>query len=124
MEKDYGFKGYNNRLLENARQLRKNMTPQEGKLWHMYLKTYPVKFYRQRIIDSFIVDFYCSQAKLIIEIDGSQHYTVEGKEYDIFRTDILEKYNLKVIRFSNIDIDTNLFNICDSIDAEVKARLK
>ena len=124
MEKDYGFKGYNNRLLENARQLRKNMTPQEGKLWHMYLKTYPVKFYRQRIIDSFIVDFYCSQAKLIIEIDGSQHYTVEGKEYDIFRTDILEKYNLKVIRFSNIDIDTNLFNICDLIDAEVKARLK
>ena len=123
-EKDYAFTGYNKAILSNARVLRKNMTPQEGKLWHMYLKNYPVKFYRQRIVDNYIADFYCSKAKLIIEIDGSQHYTVDGIAQDIYRTEILKKYGLKVLRFSNADIDKNLYNVCDMIDNEVKERLK
>ena len=121
-EKDYGFTGYNKKIVENARVLRKNMTPQEGKLWHSYLKSYPLKFYRQRVIDNFVADFYCSKAKLIIEIDGSQHYTVAGQEYDTMRTEILEKYGLKVIRFTNTDIDENLFIVCEMIDVEVKRR--
>ena len=121
--KDYEFTGYNKNLLENARELRKNMTPQEGKLWHMYLKNHTVKFYRQRVIDSYIVDFYCSRAKLIVEIDGSQHFTVSGKEYDTLRTEILEKYGLKVIRFTNADIDDNIHNVCEVIDKEINKRL-
>ena len=123
-DKDYGFTGYNRDILQNSRELRKNMTPQEGKLWHLYLRDYPIKIYRQRIIDTYIVDFYCSKAKLIIEIDGSQHYTFEGKEYDKFRTEILEKYGLKVIRFSNTEIDTNIHNVCVAIDKEIKKRLR
>lgn len=123
-EKDYEFTGYNKKLLENSRELRKHMTPQEGKLWHMYLKSYPLKFYRQRTINNYIVDFYCSKARLIIEIDGSQHYTENGKAQDTVRTEILEKYDLKVIRFSNNDIDKNLYGVCEIIDSEVKKRLR
>lgn len=122
-EKDYGFTGYNRKLLEGARELRKNMTPQEYKLWHIYLKNYPIKFYRQRIIDSYIVDFYCSKAKLVIEVDGSQHYTKDGMEYDEIRTSVLEKYGLDVLRFSNDDINKNLTGVCLEIDKTVKQRV-
>ena len=123
-EKDFSFKGYNKKIIENAKILRKNMTAQEGRLWHSYLKNYSHKFYRQRVIDNFVADFYCSKAKLIIEIDGSQHYTVDGQEYDNMRTEILEKYGLKVIRFTNRDIDENIVNVCQMIDEEVRKRIK
>ena len=96
------------------------MTRQERHLWYSFLKKYPVKFYRQRVIDHYIADFYCSKAKLIIELDGSQHYTDEGREYDRIRTDILERYGLEVMRFSNSDIDRNFAAVCDTIDKKVK----
>jgi very-short-patch-repair endonuclease len=121
-DKQY-FTGYNSKLKNSARKLRKQMTKQERHLWYDFLNSYPVRFYRQRIIDHFIVDFYCSSARLIIEIDGSQHYTDEGKEYDTFRTEILSKYNLSLIRFSNNEIDRNFSGVCQEIDQKVKARL-
>ena len=99
------------------------MTPQEKRLWFCYLRDYPVKFYRQRSIDSFIVDFYCPKARLVIELDGNQHYTLEGKEYDEIRTEILERYELKVIRFSNLEINRHFPEICSVIDRTVKVRL-
>ena len=124
MEKDYTYTGYNKNLKENARYLRKNMTRHEKHLWYDFLRKYPVKFYRQRPIDRYIVDFYCSKAKLVIELDGSQHYTAEGMEYDQIRTEILEKYNLYVIRFSNYDIDKNFRSVCEMIDIKVKERME
>ena len=96
------------------------MTRQERHLWYSFLKKYPVKFYRQRVIDHYIADFYCSKAKLVIELDGSQHYTDEGKEYDRIRTDILERYGLEVMRFSNSDIDRNFAAACATLDEKVK----
>ena len=74
-----------NTKLEKAKSLRREMTPHERKLWYLFLRTYPVKIYKQRIIGSFIVDFYCAQAKLVIEIDGSQHYDKSGIAYDAER---------------------------------------
>ena len=68
---------HNPELTTNARALRKNMTKEEKHLWYDFLKTYPVRFLRQKVIDNYIVDFYCHSARLIIELDGSQHY--EGK---------------------------------------------
>lgn len=106
------FTGYNTNLKPNARQLRKNMTRHEKKLWYDFLRNRPEKWYKQRVISQYIVDFYCSAAHLIIEIDGSQHYTSDGMEYDEIRTEILEKYDLEVIRFSNIEIDRNFENVC------------
>ena len=70
-----------NSQLENARRLRREMTPHERKLWYLFLRKYPVKIYKQRIIGRFIVDFYCACAKLVIEIDGSQHYEPQGMAY-------------------------------------------
>ena len=112
----------NNTLLDRAKQLRKEMTRQEKHLWFDYLQSYPLKIYKQRIIDNFIVDFYCSQAKLVIEIDGSQHYSPEGIAYDASRTKVLEKYGLCVLRFSNLDIDTNFEGVCYIIDKTIKER--
>jgi len=82
-----------------------------------------MKIYKQRIIDNYISDFYCHKAKLVIEIDGSQHYTDKGMEYDKIRTKTLEQYQLEVIRFSNRDIDSNFNEVCDSIDKKIKERL-
>ncbi len=105
----------NNRLLENARKLRKDMTPQERKLWYLFLRSYPVKFYKQRIIGSYIADFYCAAGKLVIEIDGSQHYDDEQKAYDCARTAYLNKLDLNILRFSNADINERFSQVCDAI---------
>ena len=113
----------NNKLLEKARILRQDMTRHEKHLWYDFLRYYPIKIYKQRIIDNFIVDFYCHQARLVIELDGSQHYTPEGKSYDEARTEVLEKYGLRVIRFSNLDIDERFEGVCYVIDKTIKERI-
>ncbi|MCR4615478.1 MAG: DUF559 domain-containing protein [Clostridiales bacterium] len=122
-EKDTLFTGYNSKLKERARQLRKNMTRQEKHLWYDYLRDYPIKIYRQRSIDWYIADFYCSQAKMVIELDGSQHFTQEGKTYDDFRTEILNNYGIDVIRFSNDEIDDSFEGVCMMIDNVIKERI-
>ena len=112
-----------NSKLETARKLRRDMTPHERKLWYLFLQKYPVKIYKQRIIGSFIVDFYCAPAKLVIEIDGSQHYEERGIAYDAERTAYLESLGLKVIRYSNRDINRNFSAVCEQIDLIIKERL-
>ena len=109
-------------LLGYARNLRREMTPQERKLWYLFLRKYPVKFYKQRIVGPFIVDFYCASARLVIEIDGSQHYDTPGMEYDSERTEYLQQQGLKVLRFSNADINSRFTNVCDSIHQELQNR--
>lgn len=120
MEKDYKYTGYNSYLKDSARILRKNMTRHERHLWYDFLKNYPVKWYRQRVIDKCIADFYCSKANLVIELDGSQHFTEEGIEYDSVRNEIMEQYNLKIIHISNVDIDRNFYEVCEIINNEVE----
>ena len=115
---------YNPENIKPAKNLRKNATPQENHLWYDFLSKYEVRFQRQKAIDDFIADFYCHKAKLIIEIDGSQHYTEEGVEKDEFRTHILEGYDLKVIRFTNKQINNNFYGVCNYIDHIVKASLR
>ena len=110
-------------LLQNAKSLRKTLTKQEKHLWYDFLCKYPVKIYRQRIVDGFIVDFYCHKAKMVIEIDGSQHYTTEGKEYDTFRSKILKQYGLHVVRFTNMDVDKNFNGVCYMIDKAIQERI-
>ena len=112
----------NNKLLERTRNLRKDMTPHERKLWYEFLRYYPVKIYKQRIIANYIVDFYCHSAKLVIELDGSQHYIDENMAYDQERTNILESFGLKVIRFSNLDVTQNFDGVCQVIHQEIETR--
>ena len=114
---------YNGKLISHAKELRKNSTRQENHLWYDFLRSYPVRFQRQKTIDSFIVDFYCHKAKLVIELDGSQHYTDDGQIYDNERTKILNKHSLKILRFSNLDVDRNFNGVCTMIDNTIKERI-
>ena len=115
---------YNKNNIILAKNLRKNATAQENRLWYVFLSKYEVRFQRQKAIDNFIADFYCHKEKLIIEIDGSQHFTEQGIRNDEFRTEILKGYDLKVIRFTNKQINTNFRGVCEYIDSVVKASLR
>ncbi len=111
-------------LLPLARSLRKNMTKQECKLWYDFLSDYPVHFIRQKIIGTFIIDFYCRKAKLAIELDGSQHYTEKNHNYDQLRTQFLEAQGIMVLRYSNLEVNRNFNGICTDIDRYVNLRIR
>ena len=115
---------YESKLISRAKELRKNATPQENHLWYDFLKSYPVRFQRQKAISCFIVDFYCHAAKLVIEIDGSQHYTEKGSAHDNARTNALSDYGLLVLRYSNYEINTRFDGVCEQIDLTVRERMK
>ena len=100
------------------------MTRQEKHLWYDFLRYYPVKIYKQRIIDHFIADFYCHSARLVIVLDGSQHYTNRGKTHDLARTEILERYGICVLKFSNKDVDDNFEGVCRMIDRVINERIE
>ena len=114
---------HNKALVPNAKDLRKNMTKEERRLWYDYLRKQGVRFVRQKIIGKYIVDFYCADARLVIELDGSQHYTEQGKAYDEERSRILNLYDLEVLRFTNLELDQQFDAVCEVIDREVKARM-
>ena len=113
----------NNKLLNNARSLRRNMTEQEKHLWYDFLRYYPIKVYKQRIIGNYIADFYCSSAKLIIEIDGYQHFTQNGKDEDIVRDNFMKSLGILVMRFSNHDIENKFEGVCSQIEKVINERI-
>lgn len=105
----------NGKLTRNSQKLRKDMTKEEKHLWYDFLKELPVTFQRQKVIGEYIVDFYCAQAMLVIEIDGSQHYENEEVERDKRRDEFMKSLGLTVLRYSNIDINKNFKNVCEDI---------
>ena len=108
---------YNKKLFQKARDLRNRTTSEENKLWYQYLSKSHMRFLRQKPIDNYILDFYCPEKKIGIEIDGSQHYTEEGMEYDKIRTDILKGYKITIIRFTNEEIKKNFIGVCEYIES-------
>ncbi|MBQ8768687.1 MAG: endonuclease domain-containing protein [Oscillospiraceae bacterium] len=114
---------YNRQLIPFAKQLRKEMTKEERHLWYDFLRTYPVRFNRQKVFGKYILDFYCAEAKLVIELDGSQHYEDGNLEKDAERTAFLKEYDLAVIRIPNNDISKNFRGVCEYIDAAVRQSL-
>ncbi|MEE1198906.1 MAG: endonuclease domain-containing protein [Acutalibacteraceae bacterium] len=119
----YTERKHNRKLTENARVLRQNMTKEERHLWYDFLRSYPIRFLRQKVIDNYIVDFYCSEARLIIELDGSQHYEGNGLLKDKVRTEKIEGRNLTVIRIPNNEVNKNFRGVCEYIDLFVKKSL-
>ena len=105
-----------------AANLRKNMTKEERHLWYDYLSKHNLHFYRQRRIGNYIVDFYCPQAKVVIELDGSQHFDSAGIEADTLRTDYLESLGLLVARIPNNEVFKNFTGVCDYIDHILEQR--
>ena len=114
---------YKHNLIDRAKELRREATPQENHLWYDFLRSYPVRFQRQKTIGSFIADFYCHRAKLVIEIDGSQHYEPQGMAYDEERTAIFSEFGIEVLRFSNAEINIQFKAVCEAIDLAVKKRV-
>ena len=117
------MKKYNKENIPLAKNLRKNMTPWERKLWYEFLRSYPIQFQRQKAVGNYIADFYSAKARLIIELDGGGHYTTEQTEKDSVRTKELENMNLRVLRICNLDIDRNFSGVCKYIDLAVKKSL-
>ena len=113
------MKEYNKAHIPLAKALRKNMTPWEKKLWYDFLRSYPIRFQRQKAIGNYIADFYCAKAKLIVELDGGGHYTQEQSKKDALRTEELEKMGLSVLRICNLDVDRNFSGVCEYIDMAV-----
>ena len=114
---------YNPELIPFAKELRKNMTKEERHLWYDFLRLYPVRFLRQKVLGHYIVDFYCASAKLVVELDGSQHFEQEGLLYDQQRTAYLEQFGLQILRIANNDVTRNFSGVCEYIDLTVKRRL-
>ncbi len=111
---------YNKKLVPFAKNLRKEMTKEERHLWYDYLRTHPIRFVRQKVLGKYIADFYSAQAKLVIELDGSQHYEEQMAKEDAERTAFLEEYGLTVLRIPNHEINKNFRGVCEFIDAAVK----
>ena len=114
---------HNKALVANARSLRKSMTKEERHLWYDFLKDYPVRFLRQKVIGYYIVDFYCASAKLVVELDGSQHYDPIEQHKDHARTQFLKQYGLTVIRIPNNAVMQNFPGVCEYLDVAVKQSL-
>ena len=114
---------HNKQLVPLAKQLRKEMTKEERHLWYDFLRSYPVRFSRQKVQGKFIADFYSTEAKLVIELDGSQHYEPANTQKDDERTAFLKVYGLTVIRIPNNEVNQNFRGVCEYIDAVVKQSL-
>ena len=113
----------NSSLTAFSRKLRKEQTKEEALLWYNFLRKYPHRFHRQYVIGNYIADFYCHKAKLVIELDGSQHYKPEEIKKDIQRTAYLKRIGLQVIRISNLDVLKNFRQVCEYIHTSVENRI-
>mgnify|MGYP002772070545 FL=1 len=111
---------HNKDLIRVAKNLRSNMTKEEKHLWYDYLKNYKVRFSRQKILGKYVADFYCAKANLVIELDGSQHYQEKELDYDKARTEYLSKFNIKVVRIPNNEVNKNFDGVCRYIDMTVQ----
>ena len=114
---------HNQQLVPLAKQLRKEMTKEERHLWYDFLRSCPVRFSRQKVLGKYIADFYSAEAKLVIELDGSQHYDADEMRKDAERTVFLESYGLTVIRIPNNEITGNFRGVCEYLDAVIKQSL-
>ncbi len=113
----------NKNLRPLASNLRSEMTKEERILWYQFLSNHSIRFYRQRIIGQYIVDFYSHRAKIVIELDGSQHFEADAIKRDEERTSYLESLGLQVLRFSNLDVLKNLEGVCEEIERNVQMRI-
>ena len=113
---------YNSNLIDNAKTLRKNMTKEERHLWYDFLKQLSVTVNRQKVIGKFIVDFYIASAKIVIELDGSQHYKDDGIAKDLERDEFLANQGILVLRYTNLQIQRQFQDVCRDIRNHIRER--
>ena len=110
----------NRRLYANARTLRKAMTKEERRIWYCFLRSLPIRFRRQQVIGNYIADFYCHEKRLVIELDGSQHYEGPGRQADRERDAYFCGQGLTVLRYSNADVNLRFRDVCEDVLAHLK----
>ena len=113
----------NPELVPYARELRKEMTKEERHLWYDFLRHYPIRFQRQKVLGKYIADFYCAKAKLVVELDGSQHFEPSKMRDDELRTSFLQGYDIVVLRIANNEVMHNFDGVCACIDIAVRQSL-
>ena len=106
---------YDPKLASNAKTLRKNMTKEERHLWYDFLKALPLMVHRQKVIGKYIVDFYIAERKIVIELDGSQHYEAQGQMADQVRDAYLKSLGMSILRYSNADVNYRFEEVCSDI---------
>ena len=114
---------HNKALVPFARNLRTNMTKEERHLWYDFLRKHPGHFSRQKALGKYIVDFYSASARLVIELDGSQHYEEEAKKHDEQRDEYIKAFGLRVIRIPNNEINSNFSGVCVYLEQEIQQSL-
>ena len=112
----------NQSLTPLAQKLRREQTKEESLLWYRFLRGYPLRFRRQYVIGNYIADFYCHKAKLVVELDGSQHYEPAETQHDALRDAYLKSQGLQVLRFSNLDVLQRFSQVCEQIDMIARMR--
>src|SRR5918996_709275 len=118
------FLRYRRDLRPRARDLRRDPTPAERKLWFEFLSGHVEKFTRQKPLGAYIADFYCARHRLVIELDGDSHFTHAGERYDERRTEILAAQDIRVIRFTNAEVLQNFEAVCARIEEELALHSK
>ena len=106
---------YNKELTKYAKELRKNMTPEEKHLWYDFLRYLPMTVKRQYVVGNYILDFFIPSKNIAIEPDGSQHYDFEAREADAVRDSLLSSVGIKVIRYTNVDVNRNFYGVVTDI---------
>ena len=122
--RENNFLPRNKELKPPSRELRTDSTKQENHLWYDFLRDFRPRFTRQRIINNYILDFYCHEAALAVELDGSQHHEKEAVDYDKARTEYLNGLEIEVLRFDNRDVDGNFVGVCGTIKMAVEDRVQ
>lgn len=120
MRRTHPYIRYRGELTSRAQLLRRDPTPAERKLWYEFLRDHPRKFTRQKPLGSYIADFYCSQQRLVIELDGDSHFTEAGARYDEVRTEVLGFRSLRVLRFTNVEVMTQFEGVCRRIEEALR----
>ena len=110
---------HNHKLTRLSQNLRRDMTKEEKHLWYDYLRKLPITIHRQKVIGNYIVDFYCAGVKLVIELDGRQHYNEEGREADRIRDEFLAGLGINVVRYTNRQIKDNFSGVCKDIEKRI-----
>lgn len=114
-KKNLYFRPYKTQNIPHAKRNRRDPTPLERKLWFEVLETLPQKFYWQRSIGNYIVDFYCPEAQLVLEVDGDSHFTPEGQLRDAERTAYLKAQGLRLLRFTNLEVAENIEGVYQQV---------
>ena len=115
---------YNSKLKNISRVLRKNMTKEERHLWYDFLRKLDTTVHRQKIIGKYVVDFYIASVKIVVELDGSQHYTEMGYKNDVIRDKYLSDLGIEILRYSNLEIQRRFEEVCKDIQNKIEDREK